>query len=99
MGGGIPLSVRGMKCLAEVGAGIGAQYKGFQHTPPAEPITHIFPSPSPPSPLHQDVTGRFNERLILSLASCHHCLMMDDELNVLPTSSLIKYIEPVRGGG
>ena len=52
-----------------------------------------------PSPLHQDVTGRFNERLILSLASCHHCLMMDDELNVLPTSSLIKYIEPVRGWG
>ena len=52
-----------------------------------------------PSPLHQDVTGRFNERLILSLASCHHCLMMDDELNVLPTSSLIKYIEPVREGG
>ena len=43
----------------------------------------------------QEVTGRFNERLVLSLASCPHCLMMDDELNVLPTSSLIKYIEPV----
>ncbi|KAG1681159.1 hypothetical protein FOA52_015602 [Chlamydomonas sp. UWO 241] len=44
---------------------------------------------------HQDVTGRFNERLVLSLASNPNCLMMDDELNVLPTSSLIKYIEPV----
>jgi hypothetical protein len=32
------------------------------------------------------VTGRFNERLVLSLASCPNCLMMDDELNVLPTS-------------
>jgi N-acetyltransferase 10 len=38
----------------------------------------------------QDVTGRFNERMVLSLASCPTCLMMDDELNVLPTSSLIK---------
>ncbi|GAX72715.1 hypothetical protein CEUSTIGMA_g171.t1 [Chlamydomonas eustigma] len=44
---------------------------------------------------HQEVTGRFNERMVLSMASCRHCLMMDDELNVLPTSSLIKYIEPV----
>ncbi|KAJ9534735.1 hypothetical protein QJQ45_013106 [Haematococcus lacustris] len=37
---------------------------------------------------HQDVRGRFNERLVLSLANCPTCLMMDDELNVLPTSSL-----------
>lgn len=36
------------------------------------------------------VTGRFNERLVLSLASCPHCLLMDDELNVLPTSTLIR---------
>jgi hypothetical protein len=34
--------------------------------------------------------GRFNERLVLSLASCPHCLIMDDELNVLPTSTLIR---------
>jgi hypothetical protein len=34
----------------------------------------------------QDVTPRFNERLVLSLASCPTCLLMDDELNVLPTS-------------
>ncbi|KAL6747969.1 hypothetical protein V8C86DRAFT_3147387 [Haematococcus lacustris] len=47
---------------------------------------------------HQDVRGRFNERLVLSLANCPTCLMMDDELNVLPTSSLIRYIEPVALG-
>ena len=35
--------------------------------------------------------GRFNERLVLSLASCPHCLLMDDELNVLPTSTLIRW--------
>jgi N-acetyltransferase 10 len=28
-----------------------------------------------------------NQRLVLSLASNRHCLIMDDELNVLPTSS------------
>lgn len=41
----------------------------------------------PPSPAH---AGRFNERLVLSLASNPNCLLMDDELNVLPTSSLIR---------
>lgn len=44
---------------------------------------------------HQDVRGRFNERLVLSLASCPTCLMVDDELNVLPSSTLIQYIEPI----
>ncbi len=34
----------------------------------------------------QDVSGRFNERLVLSLASCANCILMDDELNILPTS-------------
>jgi hypothetical protein len=33
---------------------------------------------------HQDVVGRFNERFILSLASAQNCLVLDDELNVLP---------------
>ena len=33
---------------------------------------------------HQDVVGRFNERFLLSLASCTNCLVLDDELNVLP---------------
>ncbi|GJJ13493.1 hypothetical protein Clacol_007747 [Clathrus columnatus] len=33
-----------------------------------------------------DVTARFNERFILSLGSCDDCLVLDDELNVLPIS-------------
>lgn len=35
---------------------------------------------------HSDVTARFNERFILSLGSCETCLVVDDELNVLPIS-------------
>jgi N-acetyltransferase 10 len=35
---------------------------------------------------HNDVTARFNERFILSLGSCENCLVLDDELNVLPIS-------------
>ena len=35
---------------------------------------------------HADVTARFNERFILSLGSCESCLVVDDELNVLPIS-------------
>ncbi|KAH6645419.1 GNAT acetyltransferase 2-domain-containing protein [Truncatella angustata] len=35
---------------------------------------------------HQDVVPRFNERFILSLGSCESCLVIDDELNVLPIS-------------
>jgi len=35
---------------------------------------------------HRDVVGRFNERFLLSLISCPQCLIMDDELNVLPVS-------------
>ncbi len=35
---------------------------------------------------HQDVVARFNERFILSLGSCETCLVIDDELNVLPIS-------------
>lgn len=35
---------------------------------------------------HSDVTARFNERFILSLGSCESCLVVDDELNVLPIS-------------
>ncbi|XP_013931419.1 PREDICTED: N-acetyltransferase 10 [Thamnophis sirtalis] len=36
---------------------------------------------------HQDVIGRFNERFILSLASCKTCVVVDDQLNILPISS------------
>lgn len=35
---------------------------------------------------HQDTVARFNERFILSLGGCHSCLVVDDELNVLPLS-------------
>ena len=35
---------------------------------------------------HGDVVARFNERFILSLGSCESCLVIDDEMNVLPIS-------------
>jgi len=44
---------------------------------------------------HTDVQPRFNERFILSLASCHACLVVDDELNVLPISTHCRAIKPV----
>ena len=44
---------------------------------------------------HQQVVPRFNERLVLSLSKCSSCILMDDELNVLPTSSHIRSIKPV----
>lgn len=36
---------------------------------------------------HSSVVPRFNERFILSLSQCASCLVLDDELNVLPLSS------------
>ncbi|KAH9373238.1 hypothetical protein HPB48_004983 [Haemaphysalis longicornis] len=44
---------------------------------------------------HQDVVGRFNERFILSLSSCESCLVVDDQLNILPVSSFAANISPV----
>lgn len=44
---------------------------------------------------HQDVTGRFNERFLLSLSSCKQCLVMDDELNILPISRSSRNIQPL----
>ena len=41
------------------------------------------------------VAGRFNERLVLSLASNPACILMDDELNILPTSSHVANIKPL----
>ncbi|EME38259.1 hypothetical protein DOTSEDRAFT_83719 [Dothistroma septosporum NZE10] len=35
---------------------------------------------------HDDVVARFNERFLLSLGSCDSCLVVDDEMNVLPIS-------------
>lgn len=39
--------------------------------------------------------GRFNERLVLSLAECPACILMDDEMNILPTSSHVRAIKPL----
>ncbi|XP_027365798.1 RNA cytidine acetyltransferase 1 isoform X1 [Abrus precatorius] len=44
---------------------------------------------------HSEATGRFNERFLLSLASCKACVVMDDELNILPISSHIRSMTPV----
>ncbi|CAN1345010.1 RNA cytidine acetyltransferase 1 [Linum perenne] len=44
---------------------------------------------------HSQATGRFNERFLLSVASCKACVVMDDELNVLPISSHIRSTTPV----
>lgn len=35
---------------------------------------------------HNDVVARFNERFLLSLADCKNCLVVDDQLSVLPIS-------------
>ncbi|KAJ4896110.1 UPF0202 protein [Raphanus sativus] len=44
---------------------------------------------------HSEAAGRFNERFLLSIASCKACVVMDDELNILPLSSHIRSIAPV----
>ncbi|XP_078169083.1 RNA cytidine acetyltransferase 1-like [Carex rostrata] len=44
---------------------------------------------------HTEAATRFNERFLLSIASCKACVVMDDELNILPISSHIRSIEPV----
>ena len=46
---------------------------------------------------HQDVVPRFNERFILSLTKCASCLVVDDELNVLPVSRHASNITPFAG--
>uniref|UniRef100_A0A670HTS1 RNA cytidine acetyltransferase n=1 Tax=Podarcis muralis TaxID=64176 RepID=A0A670HTS1_PODMU len=44
---------------------------------------------------HQDVVGRFNERFILSLASCKTCMVVDDQLNILPISTHVADIAAI----
>ncbi|XP_062579158.1 RNA cytidine acetyltransferase-like [Saccostrea cucullata] len=44
---------------------------------------------------HQDIVGRFNERFLLSLASCKNCIVIDDQFNILPISSHMLNIQPV----
>jgi N-acetyltransferase 10 len=43
---------------------------------------------------HHDTIARFNERFILSLGGCETCLVLDDELNVLPLSAG-KHVKPL----
>ncbi|KAI9495055.1 GNAT acetyltransferase 2-domain-containing protein [Zychaea mexicana] len=43
---------------------------------------------------HNDIVARFNERFILSLGSSENCLVVDDELNVLPIS-MGKHVKPL----
>ena len=44
---------------------------------------------------HQDLVARFNERFILSLSSLQQCLVVDDQLNILPVSSQTLEIKPL----
>ncbi|XP_066257074.1 RNA cytidine acetyltransferase isoform X1 [Euwallacea similis] len=44
---------------------------------------------------HQDIVPRFNERFLLSLSSCKRCLIVDDQLAVLPLSSHNIHVIPV----
>ena len=44
---------------------------------------------------HQEIKCRFNERLILSLADCDRCLMVNDNLTVLPLSNKTANVEPI----
>jgi N-acetyltransferase 10 len=45
---------------------------------------------------YNDIVPRFNERFLLSLALCKNCLVLDDDLNILPLSSHIKNIKPIK---
>lgn len=53
--------------------------------PRPAPNLLLLSLPAPPC-----LPGRFNERLVLSLASCQNCILMDDELNILPTSTHVR---------
>lgn len=44
---------------------------------------------------HTDVVCRFNERFLLSLASCSRCIVVDDQLTVLPLSSHLLDVKPI----
>jgi N-acetyltransferase 10 len=44
---------------------------------------------------HQNIVARFNERFLLSLTSCNQCIVVDDQLNILPISNATLHIEPV----
>lgn len=44
---------------------------------------------------HSQTVPRFNERFLLSIASCKASLVVDDELNILQISSHIRLLQPV----
>lgn len=44
---------------------------------------------------HNDVVGRFNERFLLSLSSNLRCLVVNDQLTVLPITSRTLNVEPI----
>jgi N-acetyltransferase 10 len=46
-----------------------------------------------------EIVPRFNERFILSLGKCERCLVLDDELNILPISSKVKHMPVSEGFG
>ena len=41
---------------------------------------------------HHEIVPRFNERFILSLSECSGCLVLDDELNILPITSGAQFV-------
>lgn len=42
-----------------------------------------------------NAVARFNERFLLSLPGCNSCLVVDDQLNVLPISATARDIKPI----
>lgn len=46
---------------------------------------------------HHEIVPRFNERFILSLTDNRGCLVLDDELNILPISSYVTQIPTASG--
>lgn len=44
---------------------------------------------------NHEAVARFNERFLLSLTGCSSCLVLDDQLNVLPISSSSLEIKPI----
>lgn len=48
---------------------------------------------------YHEIVPRFNERFILSLGQCGRCLVLDDELNILPISSHVKHMPVSEGFG
>lgn len=48
---------------------------------------------------YHEIVPRFNERFILSLGQCNRCVVLDDELNILPISSKVRHLPTAEGFG